>query len=115
MTLFSRRKAASSIESFANFDVEFSGYEDTGGIERVHVRVLDSPMKGQGPDTFETVEFPGGLRERARKLETRDLNLEGMTQLGSDLAKILLPGTVRNFYDESLASLEPNQRLAIAK
>lgn len=113
MTLFPRRKGTRSIESFANFDVEFSGYEDTGGIERVRVRVLDSPVEGQGPDTFETVEFPDGLRERARKLETRDLNLEGMTQLGSDLAAILLPGAVRNFYDESLASLEPNQGLRI--
>jgi hypothetical protein len=113
MTLFSRRKGTSPIESFANFDVEFSGYENTGGTEKVRVRVLDSPVKGQGPDTFETVEFESGLRERARKLETRDLNLEGMTQLGSDLAKILLPGAVRNFYDESLASLEPNQGLRI--
>ena len=113
MTLFSRRKGVSPIESFANFDVEFSGYENKGGTEQVRVRVLDSPVEGQGPDTFETVEFPGGLRERARKLETRDLNLEGMTQLGSDLAMILLPGAVRNFYDESLASLEPNQGLRI--
>ena len=113
MTLFSRRKATSSIESFANFDIEFSGYQETDGIESVRVRVLDSPVEGQGPDTFETVEFPGGLRERARKLETRDLNLEGMTQLGSELAMILLPGKVRNFYDESLASLEPNQGLRI--
>lgn len=113
MTLFSRRKSASPIESFANFDIEFSGYENTDGIEKVRVRVLNSPMAGQGPDTFETVEFERGLRDRARKLETRDLNLEGMTQLGSDLAKILLPGTVRNFYNESLASLEPNQGLRI--
>jgi len=113
MTLFSRRKAAGSIEIFANFDVEFSGYEDTGGSEQVRVRVLDSPVGGQGPDTFETVEFPSGLRERARKLETRDLDLEGMMQLGSELAMILLPGAVRNFYDESLASLEPNQGLRV--
>ena len=113
MTLFSRRKSAGSIESFANFDVEFSGYEVTGGIEQVRVRVLDSPVEGQGPDTFETVEFPDGLRERARKLETRDLNLEGMVQLGTDLAALLLPGAVRNFYNESLASLAPNQGLRI--
>lgn len=113
MSLFSRRKSARSIESFANFDVEFSAYENTGGVEQVRVRVLDSPVEGQGPDTFEIVEFPAGLRERARKLETRDLDLEGMMQLGSELAMILLPGAVRNFYDESLASLEPDQGLRI--
>ena len=113
MSLFSRRKSAHSIEDFLDFDIEFSGYERTGDVESARVRVLDSPMAGQGPDTFEAVEFPSGLRERARKLETRDLNLAGMKQLGIDLALVLLPGEVRNLYHLSLASLKPNQGLRI--
>ena len=113
MTPFSWRPGAASIESFENFDIEFSAYERDGENERVRVRVLDSPVEGQMPDTYESVEIPITLRELARKLETRDLGFTGIAQLGAELAKVLLPGSVRDLYEKSLSSLKPSQGLRI--
>jgi hypothetical protein len=113
MTPFSWRPGAASIESFENFDIEFSAYERDGENERVRVRVLDSPVEGQMPDTYESVEIPHTLRELARKLETRDLGFTGIAQLGAELAKVLLPGSVRDLYEKSLSSLKPSQGLRI--
>ncbi len=113
MTLFSWRPGAGSIESFENFDIEFSAYHCEGENESVRVRLLESPVEGQMPDTYETVEIPNSLHELARKLETRDLDFAGIAQLGSELAIVLLPGAVRDLYEQSLTSLKPNQGLRI--
>jgi hypothetical protein len=113
MSLFSRRSKAGVMEGFENFDIEIFGYELDNSTESVRVRVRDSPMAGHGPDEYERVELPPGVRERAKQLETRDLNIKGMQQLGSDLASVLLPEKARRLYEESLASLEPSRGLRI--
>lgn len=107
------RRRAAAVNSFQNLDLEIYGYERDGDTERVKVRVLDSPVGGQPPDAFETVAFPAGLRDTAKRLETRDLDLPGLTGLGEDLAAVLLPPTAREFYSRSLDRLGPTEGLRI--
>lgn len=112
MSWFGRRRAR-AVARFENLDLELYDYQKEGGTERVKVRVFESPVGGQPPGEAETVEFPAGLRAGAKRLETRDLDTAGLTQLGEDLAAVLLPPAARTFYSRSLDHLDADVGLRI--
>lgn len=107
----SRRKRA--VRRFEDLDLELSDYRNEDGVERVQVRVFDSPVGGQPPGESEEVAFPETLRAAIKRLETRDLDAAGRVRLGEDLAAVLLPPAAREFFLRSLDHLNSTTGLRI--
>lgn len=112
MSWFGWRRV-SAVRGYQNLDLEVYDYARDGETERAKVRVFDSPVGGQPPGEAETVAFPAGLRPAVKRLETRDLDLEGLIRLGEDLAAVLLPPAAREFYSRSLDRLDQTEGLRI--
>ena len=100
-------------KAYQNFDIEAFDYTENAEGARFSVRVSDSPAGQQPPSHAEQVALPPDLGRRLRRLESRSLNLEETIDLGQDLAKLLLPGQVRQFMSNSRFSLKTGEGLRI--
>ena len=110
----SSNRPRSAVHHYENFDLELHDYSTESGRERFRVRVRESPAGEQRPDEAEIVELPVGLRDQAKLLETRDLDLDGLIQLGEDLAAAILPLRARDLYNRSLDRLEDDKGLRLS-
>jgi hypothetical protein len=88
------------MKSYLNFIVELSDYKAEGKMKSLKSRVLESPAGAQRSGNAR-VEFPVQLEGRLKKLERRELALEELIVLGEELAKLLLPPAVRDFFRRS--------------
>lgn len=88
-------------------------YTSVDKLESLSVRVMESPAGKQGAKAKVTVVIPEQLRERQEKLRNRDLSEEELIEFGEDLAKLLLPPGVQDFYYRSRAKLRAQEGLRI--
>lgn len=109
------------MNSYENFRIELTDYipgsKRENIAESLSVRVVESPVGKQGDKSKVKVEFPAQLvnyqRNLEKRLQKRELSEEELIVLGEDLAKLLLPPTVRDYYYRSRAQLKPNEGLRI--
>ena len=110
---------------YQNFTIVLTGYKGSPGngkSESFYVRVENSPDGSYQEDKEVTnVEIPSGFRDSLRRLESRDLSIEELIELGEILSNLLLPLTsgakalrsVRDFYHTSRGKLKPEHGLRI--
>jgi len=98
---------------YKNLDIDLLGYERDAEGEFVRARVHDSPVGEQRDADAERLAFPSHLRQRVLKLERRELQFDELILLGEELAALLLPPPVREFYRRSLDKLRTDEGLRI--
>ncbi len=98
---------------YLNLDIELLDYRKEGGEESLRARVSASPVGEQRDAEASRVIFPGGLRDRMRKLEHRELSFEQLITLGEELASLLLPMPVRKIFKRSRDKLASDEGLRI--
>lgn len=98
---------------YQNLDLETSDYSVQGNVERFRVRVISSPAGGQRGFEAVEVEVPPDLRKLLRRLDGRRLDLRGMIGLGIKLGSLLFPPEVRDYLDNSLATLKYDEGLRV--
>ncbi len=96
---------------YLNLDIEASNYIQVGDRETFEVRIVDSPAGQQ--TRSETVLLSSNVHSLSRKLETRNLELGEMINLGEELAAALFPPTAKSFFEQSRARLTEAQGLRI--
>ena len=109
------------MNNYKNFRIELTDYiagsKRENIAESLSVRVVESPVGKQGDKSKVEVEFPAQLvnyqRNLEKRLQKRELSEEELIALGEDLAKLLLPPTVRDYYYRSRAKLKSNEGLRI--
>lgn len=104
-------------------EVADAGVDRQGGARRGHfkVRVLASPAGEMRPEEAVPVEYDDkDLQQRLGRLESRELDVAGMVELGRLLAAMLLPPsapdgttTVREYFARSLARLDADTGLRL--
>jgi len=98
---------------YVNFDIDLLDYERVDGREFFRARIAASPVGEQrDPDTSKR-PFPSRLRDRILRLERRELSFDELILLGEELASLLMPPAVREFYKRSLAKLRGDEGLRI--
>ena len=98
---------------YANLDIDLLDYERVDGREFLRARVASSPVGEQRDSDALRRPFPGRLRERIQKLERRELHFDELILLGEELASLLLPPPVRDFYKRSLEKLRADEGLRV--
>jgi len=101
------------LDSYVNFDLRLSGYRSEGECATFDVTVTDSKVGGQVRS--ERVAIPPDLKHRLIALETRklDANPSERAALGWDIGRLLMPGSVHDYFLHSLGKLDGNQGLRI--
>ncbi len=87
---------------YHDLDLELYDHRRDGEGESLRVRVIRAPVGVQREADAPRVQFPSRLRARLRGLERRQLELEGLIELGEDLAGLLLPLPVREIFRRNL-------------
>ncbi len=103
----------SELNRYANLDIDLLDYERVDGREFLRARVASSPVGEQRDSDALRRPFPSRLRERIQKLERRELHFDELILLGEELASLLLPPAVRDFYKRSLEKLRGDEGLRI--
>ncbi len=98
---------------YANFDIDLLDFERTDGREFLRARVASSPVGEQRDAEALRRPFPSRLRSRIEKLERRELSFDELILLGEELASLLMPPAVREFYKRSIAKLRGDEGLRI--
>ena len=98
---------------YLNLDIDLLDYELVDGREFLRARVASSPAGEQRDSDALKRPFPSRLRERIRKLERRELHLDELIMLGEELASLLLPPAVLDFYKRSLEKLRGDEGLRV--
>ena len=109
------------MNSYRNFRTELSdyvaGYKRENIAESLKVRVVESSVGKQGDNSKVKVDFPTQLvnyqRNLEKKLQKRELSEEDLIALGEDLARLLMPPGVRDYYYRSRAKLKKGEGLRI--
>jgi len=101
------------LNRYANLDVDLLDYERVDGREFLRARVASSPVGEQRDTDALKRPFPGRLRERILKLERRELHFDELILLGEELASLLMPPAVRDFYKRSLEKLRADEGLRV--
>lgn len=90
---------------YRKMDLELSGYSNEGGEEKFKVRVVWSPAVQQPADEAETVTIPKDLRTRLALLESRDLDLAEIIEVGTMLGDLLFPKTMKSYVNDNLKEI----------
>ena len=101
------------MREYKNFDVELLDHARVDGRETLRSRVTASPAGGETDAEALPVELPAGLREGLERLERRELDADGLIELGTKLGLLLLPVRARGRYRESLAGLREDEGLRL--
>jgi hypothetical protein len=103
----------SELNRYLNLDIDLLDYERVDGREFLRARVASSPVGEQRDSDALRRPFPSRLRERILKLERRELHIDELILLGEELASLLLPPAVRDFYKRSLEKLRDDEGLRV--
>lgn len=98
---------------YVDLDIDLLDYQHLEGREFLRARVAKSPAGEQRDSDTLKRPFPSRLRERLRKLERRELHFDELILMGEELASLLLPPAVRDFYKRSLEKLSADKGLRI--
>ena len=98
---------------YRNLDIDLLDHSHADDGEFLRARVASSPVGEQRDSDAIKLMFPGRLRERILKLERRDLQFDELIVLGEELASLLLPPVIRDFYRRSLEKLRADEGLRI--
>jgi len=98
---------------YVNLDIDLLDYEQVDGREFLRARVATSPVGEQRDSDALKRPFPSRMRERIQKLERRELHFDELILLGEELASLLLPPPVRDFYKRSLEKLRGDEGLRV--
>ena len=98
---------------YHDLDLELFDYRRDGDGESLRVRVIRAPVGAQREGDAPRVQFPSRLRGRLRELERRRLELDGLIELGEDLAGLLLPLPVREIFRRNLDRLGSDDGLRL--
>ncbi|HUP22966.1 MAG TPA: CHAT domain-containing protein, partial [Thermoanaerobaculia bacterium] len=102
------------MRSYRDFDLEISDpRRDDAGVESLRVRVAASPAGEQRGAEAVRVSLGADLRARCGRLDRRELDLEGLLELGRDLGELLLPPPARGYFERSLAALDDDEGLRL--
>lgn len=83
---------------------------DNDGNRKCVVQVFVSPV-GEGNPVPRCI--PHNLQSQLDRLAQRELDVDGVIQLGETLADVLLPAPIRDFLRRSLDKLKPDQGLRL--
>jgi hypothetical protein len=102
-----------SVNRYYDLDLELYDYHRDGDGESLRTRVTRAPVGAQREIDAPRVQFPSRLRGRLRELERRGLELEGLIEVGEDLAGLLLPLSVRAVFRRNLDRLGSDDGLRL--
>ncbi|MEI8306023.1 MAG: CHAT domain-containing protein [Chloroflexales bacterium] len=97
------------ITSYTNFDLELEGVGDVTGEGDLHFSV-HVPARLREP---ERSLLTAAARDQIRRLRERRLTTHGIRDLGSELARLLFPGQVRELLREAWRTRPKDQGLRI--
>lgn len=98
---------------YRDFDIEMTDLKDDGTFK---VRVIGNTPGGEGmrADEAETLKYtPDEYARLLGKLERRKGSQDELIQLGEKLTNLLLPGKVRDLYEDGLKALNEGEGLRL--
>lgn len=98
---------------YHDLDLELFDYRRDDDGESLRTRVIRAPVGAQREVDASQVRFPNRLRERLRDLEHRKLELDGLIEVGEDLAALLLPLPVREIVRRNIDRLGNDEGLRL--
>lgn len=98
---------------YHDLDLELFDYRRDGDGESLRTRVIRAPVGAQREADAPRVRFPSRLRGRLRDLEHRRLELDGLIEVGEDLAALLLPLPVREIVRRNIDRLGSDEGLRL--
>ncbi|HVS14347.1 MAG TPA: CHAT domain-containing protein [Thermoanaerobaculia bacterium] len=102
------------MRTYRDLDLEITEPErDDAGIESLRVRVAASPAGEQRRADAVRVTLGADLRDRCGRLDRRELDLDGLLELGRALGDLLLPAPARGYFERSLAALGEDEGLRL--
>lgn len=90
---------------YRKMDLELSDYSNAGGEEKFKVRVVWSPAVQQPADDAVTVTIPKNLRTRLARLESRELDLAEIIEVGTMLGDLLFPEPMKSYVNDNLQEI----------
>lgn len=98
---------------YHDLELELFDHRRDDDGESLRTRVIRAPVGAQREVDASLVRFPNQLRERLRDLEHRRLELDGLIEVGEDLAALLLPLPVREIVRRNIDRLGSDEGLRL--
>lgn len=95
--------------SFRDLSLDLFEYHEEGGTTVFRVREVDS----QTPGEAEAVTVPADFAARLERLEGRDVAPGELIETGTEIGRLLFPGTVRSLFERSLGTLGEGEQLRV--